>query len=735
MHNDQTRLPPYFLDVAVPAPLRRTFQYLPPLDPAAALVPGCRVLVPFGRQKLIGILLGRTTRLATEKSKLRRVLDVIDAEPVITESIMKLCLWAADYYHHPIGEVMMSAIPTLLRQGKSTSAATQSLTLTAKGSSLNPDNLSRAPKQRALLKYLQQNGATTRKLLAADGFNSTHARTLAEKKLALWQVITLPAVAITQGVTTDYAGIEPNSDQRKVLAAINKPMTYLIHGITGSGKTEIYLRAIEQALKQDLQALVLIPEISLTPQTLKRFSSRFNVPIDVLHSGMTDTERLEGWRRSASGAARIILGTRSAIFTPMPKPGLIVVDEEHDGSFKQQIGFRYSARDLAVMRGQLENIPVILGSATPSLESLHNCELGKYKLLSLPERTSGANREIYRLVNLKYRELNQGFAPETLNMIRSELGTGNQVLIFINRRGFAPVLYCQDCAWIANCDRCDARLTLHMARKSLRCHHCGKQQPLLSNCARCSSDHLVPLGQGTQRIEESLTAFFPDFPVIRIDGDSTRNRDALQNAVNKVHQGEPGILVGTQLLAKGHHFPDVTLVVMLDIDAGFFSSEFRSLEKTGQLILQVGGRSGRENKQGTVMIQTQFVDQPLLLKLINNGYLEFAATVLEERRTYQMPPFSYHCIIKAESMVRRHAMDFLDQVVQKTVPGPSVEMLGPIVPTMEKREGRFRAHLLLSSLSRTALHRAIDNTIVAADNAKLSSRVRWSVNVDPSDGY
>lgn len=720
-----------FLDVAVPTPLRKSFQYRL-INGCSAAKTGCRVRVPFGKQTLNGIILGYSHKAVTETSKIRPIIEIIDQAPIITEPLMKLCTWASSYYHHPIGDVFAAALPTLVRKGHPAKETIVRLKLTGRGQTAGPETLNKAPRQQALLKQLQQKSSLGNDELKTAGFKMTIINALRDKGLAEWQE-QAPAQVELETVIRGYQNITPNQEQQFAIDSINSAGTYLLHGITGSGKTEVYLRKIEDVLNAGKQVLLLVPEIGLTPQTLGRFTNRFAVSIEVIHSGLTDLERLSAWRNAISGTAKIVIGTRSAIFTPLQNLGLLVVDEEHDSSFKQQDGFRYSARDLAVMRGQLEKIPVILGSATPSLESLYNCKLDKYKLITLSERTGGAQNEKYKLINLRHKEVQNGFSDELLAAIRTELDKGNQVLVFINRRGFAPVLYCPDCQWIAICHRCDARLTCHLAQRKLMCHHCGTIKPLTSTCLECQSHQLVPLGLGTQRVEETLSSMFPGYPVHRVDRDSTRRKGTLEKLLTEVKSGQPRLLVGTQILAKGHHFPDVTLVAMLDIDTGFYSADYRSMEKTGQLILQVGGRSGRENKAGNVIIQTQFADQPILRQLIQEGYTSFANTILSDRQLHQLPPFSFHCLIRAESPQKQIAMNFLEDVAREPLPNDSVELLGPVPPTMEKRGGRYRAQLLFSSQSRNMLHRAIAVKILVAEQSKLSKRVRWSVDVDPVD--
>jgi len=728
MSNPQQRL--QLLEVAVPVPLRKTFQYLPN-DDCRDIKPGCRLLVPFGTKTLVGIFLGFSDQPTIPTSKLRAVIEVIDETPVLSGSMLKLCLWSSEYYHHPIGDVVTSALPVLLRKGKPANEPIPALGLSEAGLEFGQDLLKSAPRQKELFNLLASRPLSKERLKHL-GISASTIRALVAKQLACWQEQhNQEQCEVDQPVLCDYQGIEPNEWQQSAIDKIKNPGTYLIYGITGSGKTEVYLRIIESALKQKKQALVLVPEIGLTPQILNRFENRFGLPVTVIHSALTDRQRLLAFRAASSGQARIIIGTRSAVFVPMKHPGVIIIDEEHDSSFKQQDGFRYSARDIAVMRGQMEKLPVILGSATPSLESFQNCQLGKYQLVTIPHRPQGVKKERYQLISLRNKELQDGFASELIESITTELEHGNQVLVFINRRGFAPVLYCSECQWIATCRRCDARMTCHLVERSLMCHHCGTRTQLPSHCSECQSTQVLPLGLGTQRVEESLKNLFPSFPVLRVDRDSTRKKGALEKVATDLQSGEPTILVGTQMLAKGHHFPDVTLVVLLDIDSGFYSSDFKSLEKTGQLILQVGGRAGRAAKSGKVILQSQFTDHPLLQSLIKNGYKAFSDTILEDRKENRLPPFSFHCLIRAASINKKYAMEFLDDIVRNTNPTTSVETLGPIPALMEKRAGRYRSQLLIESQSRTSLHQAVSQLVQTAEASRLANRVRWSVDVDP----
>jgi primosomal protein N' (replication factor Y) len=511
----------------------------------------------------------------------------------------------------------------------------------------------------------------------------------------------------------------------------------LLDGVTGSGKTEIYLQSIEKTLRYERQALVLIPEISLTPQTEKRFRDRFQVSIVTLHSGLTDKQRLNAWMQARSGQAKIILGTRSAIFTPLKAPGLIILDEEHDQSYKQQEGFRYSARDLAVIRAQQENIPIILGSATPSLESLNNCHAGRYQHLVLSNRAGNAVQPDWQVVDLKTERSNAGIATTTLTAIDQTLKNNHQVLVFLNRRGFASAMLCHHCGWTAECQHCDSRLTVHRARGRLICHHCDYQQRVPQQCPSCRSRELVAAGEGTERSEAFLQEYFPDTTVLRVDRDSTRKKGAMQEVFDTADSGESCILVGTQMLAKGHHFENVTLVAVLDADSGLFSPDFRSHERMGQLLTQVAGRSGRGVARGRVIVQTHQPDHPLLALLIDQGYGHFASQLLPQRQLSQLPPFRYMAVIRAESNRPDEAEAFLRlarKIAEKLrAPTPALSYLGPLPALMEKRAGRFRYVLQVDADQRAALQTLLSAMAAELENHKDSRRLRWSIDVDPQE--
>ncbi|MAK87456.1 MAG: primosomal protein N', partial [Pseudomonas sp.] len=524
-----------------------------------------------------------------------------------------------------------------------------------------------------------------------------------------------------------------------VSAGLGGFQAFLLEGVTGSGKTEVYLQLIHRVLEAGKQALVLIPEINLGPQTLARFEQRFNARIALLHSNVNDRERLDAWLAARDGEADIIIGTRSALFTPMKNPGLIIIDEEHDASYKQQEGLRYHARDLALLRARQENLPIVLGSATPSLESLHNAHSGRYALLKLTQRAGNAQSPRFLRLDVKSRPLDAGISGPLQQAIGQTLGAGQQVLVYLNRRGFAPTLLCHDCGWLSQCPRCDARMTLHQRHNELRCHHCGHVERPPRNCPDCGKVDLRPVGAGTERAEERLGILFPDYPVLRIDRDSTSRKGAMEQMIGTINRGEPCLLVGTQMLAKGHHFPRVTLVAILDADGGLFSADFRASERMAQLIVQVAGRAGRAEEPGKVIIQTHLADHPLLVQLTEQGYFAFAEQALSERRAAGLPPFSHLALLRAEAQKPGQAEAFLDDACnlaeqlldQLQLNG--VDLLGPVHAPMERRAGRYRAQLLLQGNARATLHRLMGAWVPMLEQLPGGRAVRWSLDVDPID--
>jgi primosomal protein N' (replication factor Y) len=726
-------------EVAVPSPLYRSFDYRAPGTSGHHLpVPGTRLLVPFGQRRVVGILLAIKQGSDLPAGKLKQVLEILDTEPVLGSDLMKLLGWAAHYYHHPIGETLATALPVLLRKPASRPdmhVMVWKLTDTGRQHSL--ENLARAPRQAAVLRMLAEHAQGLEREALSVPLEVLkklqHKGWIQRIELAQIQTERIVNPSDTQHALT----VQQQAAANAVQSCLNSFHAFLLEGVTGSGKTEVYLRSIEPLLQERKQVLVLVPEIGLTPQLVERFRQRFAVDIAVLHSGLNDSQRLHAWQRAASGAALLILGTRSAIFTPLKNPGLIIVDEEHDTSLKQQDGFRYSARDLAVWRARQLNIPVLLGSATPSLESLYNVQQGRYQLLDLPERAGKALAPSMRLLDLRRQTMSNLLSAALLEAMDAHLNKGGQILLFLNRRGFAPVLLCHACGWVAECRRCDARMTLHQRSGELRCHHCGSQRRIDAFCPACGSSELLGIGEGTERIEQALQERFPDIPILRIDRDTTRRKGELEAALSAAETGTARILLGTQMLAKGHHFPGVTLAAILDADQGLFSTDFRASERMAQLIIQVAGRAGRAERPGEVMIQTHHPDHPLLLQLVESGYPAFARAALEERQEALLPPYASMALLRAEATSAEQPKAFLETARELAEPSQSetLQLWGPVAAPMERRAGRYRAQLLIQARHRSELQQLLKLWIPQFEAIKDSRRVRWSIDVDPVDMF
>ena len=752
--------PPLILKVAIDTPLRQAFDYLPPRE-GSVPAPGTRVLAPFGRRQLVGVVVSHEQQSNLDSTKLKPISRAIDPVPTFDSELLKLLLWAADYYHHPVGEAVGTALPRLAREGAPLRETVEWWTLTPEGAAAWTDGEPRrAPRQRALLQALapMDSGPPTAVDAATLSDRLPGWRDAAKPLLARGWIVRhedlAPAGDRSAGTTaakTDAvdaapaaapsgqaAPPAPNAAQQAALDALaaaddGRYQGWLLHGVTGSGKTEVYLRLAERHLVRGRSVLVLVPEIGLTPQLVGRFAARFpRTPLAVLHSGLTDTARLEAWRRAHSGAARLVLGTRSAVFAPLPGLGLIIVDEEHDASFKQQEGgFRYSARDLALVRAQGLGIPVVLGSATPSLETLHNAATGRLTRLALPERAAAAQPPLLRLVDLRAERVHAGLSTTAVTAIERHLAAAGQVLVYINRRGYAPTLACTACGWVAPCASCDARMTVYRNAERLRCHHCGADRDLPRQCPQCGYA-VKTVGQGTERIEETLAETFPGIGIARLDRDVVRRADELEAVLGRVASGEARILVGTQMVAKGHDFPAVTLAVVLNADQGLFSTDFRAAERLAQTLVQVAGRAGRGAQPGEVLIQTEHPDHPLLRGLVTGGYEAFAAAALAERRDAAWPPFAKLAALRASGLAAEDAIAFLEAARRLAGPAPEgLRLLGPAPAAMARRADRHHAQLLIDAGARGVLHRFLDAWLPQVEALPEARRVRWALDVDP----
>ena len=724
--------PSTLVRVAVPVPLADAFDYSwPESTPPPAR--GCRVVVPLGTGQRIGVVLNHPEHTDLKATKIKSVLNVLDEEPVLNEELLSLLTWCADYYHHPIGEVINQALPVLLRQGRNPKRRREETwMLTDEGLSLAEERLPQLGRRQVeVLELLQHSSSANSRELRDAGLGREVLRRMQERG---W-------VKATKAPPPpgDYATDSPprmTQEQERCLSSIASDgyHAYLLQGVTGSGKTEVYMQLISQQLKAGRQSLLLVPEIGLTPQLVKRLKNRFGPGLAVMHSGLAAGQRLDAWQDTRSGTAKLIVGTRSAIFAPLVNAGLIILDEEHDPSYKQQDGFRYSARDLAVLRARRLNIPIVLASATPSLESIHNADRGRYQLLTMKHRIGSAGDPQIRIIDMRHHARRHDLSTPLIAAIERHLSDEHQVLLFLNRRGFAPVLLCTACGIVEECDRCDARLTLHPASGHLRCHHCGRTRPLSWSCPDCGTERLAA-GAGTQRVTDELRALFPEARIARLDRDTASGKGSLETILADVERGETQVLVGTQMLTKGHDFPRVTLVGVLSADQGLFGTDFRSSERLAQILLQVAGRAGRRSRPGEVLIQSHYPEHPLLAHLAAQDYDAFSKLALAEREAAAWPPFSHLIVWRAEATRREPAHALLQRLAADAqgAVGAEVKILGPAAPSMERRGGRYRAQLLFQSRYRTPLHDLIRELLLRVRSWPEARRVRWSIDVDPSE--
>ena len=724
---------PAVLRVALPLPLPTLFDYLPPAV-GGVVRPGCRVLVPFGRGQAVGVVVATGVEASVGTGKLKRALRLLDDTPLFDAELMQTLAWAADYWLAAPGEAYVNALPLALREAKPLPPLGEpcwSLTIAGRSAL---DAGSRRGGSRALLAELAGGALGAAELDAClPGWRDAVRRLLAAglvergERHAGSHLPTRSAPAL---------GEEQQQAVDAVAASLGGYQTFLLDGVTGSGKTEVYLALIARVLAQGRQALLLVPEIGLAPQTLRRLRERLGVPVEVIHSNLADGARARAWLRARNGEAKVILGTRSAVFTPLPQAGLVIVDEEHDGAYKQQEGFRYHARDLAVVRARALGVPVLLGSGTPSLESLANVEAGRYRVLHLRARPGAVRSPTVQIVDMRAQYLEHGLSPTLLGAVADTVARGEQVLVFKNRRGYAPVLYCHACGWHADCPRCERPMTLHAGRRALVCHHCDHHARIPAACPSCGAAELKPQGQGTERLEEALAARFPEVPVLRIDRETTRRRDAFEQLLEGLRdEAKPAILVGTQMLAKGHDLPNLTLVAIVGVDEGLLSVDFRASERLAQQLVQVAGRAGRAAKPGRVLLQTHHPEHPLLRQLLAQGYAAAAQSLLAERRQGLLPPYAHQVLLRAEATQRAVVNAFLDEACAALPAGHGLQVAGPMPAPMPLRAGRQRGQLLLEAASRRELHVALRPW--AAQLARLPSarKVRWSLDVDPVDLY
>lgn len=718
------------ITVSVPVPLRGRFDYEVPDALANALPPGVRVRVPFGRRELIGLVIEPWRDAPAPDFAIRPIAAVIDETPLVPSELLALCQWAADYYQHPLGEVLATALPGPFRRGEFVIPKP-------------PDGLALTAAGHAALATLPARSGALRSLLHAlvDGPRQASAvRAALPKAGAAALRKALDAGWVARVDCDDVSPLETplalTDEQRGVLdtllAARDGFSATVLEGVTGSGKTEVYLQLAEAVLRDGGQVLVLAPEIGLTPQLAARFTARFGDGVASFHSGLSEAERARHWLAARDGRARIVVGTRSAVFVPMARLKLVIVDEEHDVSYKQQDGLRYGARDVAVLRARRLGVPVLLGSATPSLETLHNADGGRYRRVQLLRRVHQHAPPRIHLLDVRHAPLHDGLSETMVDAVARQLAAGHQALLFLNRRGYAPVLLCHDCGHVLPCPNCDARLVMHRAKQRLACHHCGHVEALPPACPDCGGK-LVPVGQGTERIEDALRLRFPEYRIERFDSDRLRSATALNALLADVQRGAVHLLVGTQVLAKGHDFAGLAFAGLIDVDQALFGSDFRALERMGQMVTQVAGRVGRAGQPGEVLLQTHQPEHPLLRLLVEQGYAAFAARLMDERRQFGLPPFSSLALLRVEAKTEGEAMAFLRSVRRDCPAAREVDILGPAPATMARRAGFQRAQLLLKSPSRAALHRMLASWMPTLEALGQKTRLRWSLDVDPAD--
>lgn len=718
--------------VCIPHTNRDFFDYV--ADAGVTPCVGARVWVPFRKQTRLGIVVG-IIEVQEITASLKSISTVLDDSPLIQDDLLALCTWIGTYYQSALSEVIPLALPKKYREGLACQLPMGDFYQLAiplqEAQKLIP---TRARKQLELIEFLvEHTEPVSKQILTQKGFTSSQLlNLLAANVLSLSQQYLLPARADTP--------LSPplplNPEQAVALTVISEQLhqyqCFLLQGVTGSGKTEVYLQVIAKVLEQGKQVLVLVPEIGLTPQLLARFTARFAQPIAVIHSSLNESERQVAWQLAKESKVKMVIGTRAAVFTPMPDLGLIVIDEEHDTSLKQMEGVRYSARDTALMRAHLANVPIILGSATPSLESVHNGKQNKYRLLRLTHKALSTTPLHFQLVDLRSQTLQHGLAATTLQTINEHLQKQNQVLVFINRRGFAPVLLCHQCGWMVDCRACDSHLTLHKQTGQMICHHCGLTQRTPHQCRSCQCKELIPVGAGTQRVHEFLSSYFPNTEVLRIDRDAVRKKNSLEEHLERINRGEAQLIIGTQMLAKGHHFPRLSLVVVLDVDAGLYNQDFRALEQLGQLLTQVSGRAGRAEHAGQVLMQTHVPDHPLLNVLIQQGYDDFADALLTTRQQAQLPPFHYLAVIRAQGKVSANVLKML-HATKEQMKGHPVTVMGPAPAPLPRKNNQYRMQLLIKSPSRKVLKTSLTHVREWLTLNKLSNGIRWNVDVDPMD--
>ena len=701
---------------------------------------GARVLVPFRNKTVVGIVWETDIAPDMDAARILGVQTTFSDEPPLPESWRDLLAFTSRYYHYPTGQAVFAALPQGLKETRAVEMPQPPLfyALNEAGRAQTPPP-ARFNKKAALWDALLSGGIT---MAALKQVNAQAVKLIEDWAEQGWIETTEAAKPVLKSChgQASHSEFVLNADQQKasdeIQTAFGKFQPFLLYGITGSGKTEVYFDAMAKVLAQGRQVLFLLPEINLTPQLLKRVENRFaDVPTAVLHSRMAAGRRTQDYLRAMLGQAKLVIGTRLAVFTPMDEVGLIVVDEEHDGSFKQDNELRYHARDLAVWRAKQSGCPIILGSATPSLESWHKAQSGAYRLLQLTERAhTAAQLPQVDILNVGRLKLDNGFSPQALQLLKQNFEAGGMSLVYLNRRGFAPALFCGDCGHTFGCPNCSAKMVLHQRARQLRCHHCDHREPIPFKCPDCGNQDLTAVGHGTQRVEETLRAFLPKAAVVRVDRDSTAHKNDWADLYRRIADNEIDILVGTQMLAKGHDFARLNLVIVLNADGSLYSADFRAPERLFAELMQVSGRAGRADKPGKVLIQTQLPEHPVFAAVKAQDYAVFAENELNERQMFAMPPFSFQTAVRADAPRVADAMEFLNAAKETLAPllPESVSQFGAAPMLMVRLAERERAQIFLESTSRQDLHRAVSLWVQVLQQNR-DGKIRWSVDVDPQE--
>lgn len=720
------------VEVALPCPLHKTFEYL--VDDQSLVFPGMRVAVDFARRKMVGVITAVKAESEFPRSKLKPIRALLDSEPLLSEDLLTLAKWISSYYHAPIGEVLQLFLPAALRQGKAFYEVEFFYQITEEGLQWRMDDANRQARAKiAILEFFSQHQQYAEHELLTEFSNFKNHR----KELIDWGLLQRIEQLDKRKSPAKMPSLEKplilTTAQQTVVDEIIQQSAGIsfIEGVTGSGKTAVYTEIARDFLARGEQVLMLVPEIGLTPQFVSRIEKSLKVRIGVIHSQITENERHQAWRDALLGRVDLIIGTRSALFTPFDRLGLIILDEAHDGSYIQRDGVRYSAHNSAIKRADLEGIPLILGSATPTYESVRNIKEGRFSHYQLPARVSGEMPE-WEIINCHEEKVYDGIATKVLDAIETTIARDEQVLVFLNRRGFSPVLTCLDCGSMLECDNCSSYLNYHRTTGKLHCHHCATRYPYPENCQKCGGSSFKELGAGTQKIEKVLADAFPQAKVLRFDRDNVRNSHDLEAHLAKIGDNEADIIIGTQMLAKGHDFPNITLVVLLNSDGLFFANDFRADEKLAQLLMQVSGRAGRGEKKGKVLVQTMFADNALFHELPAMGYHAYAEKALEIREILALPPYSNQILVQAEARSEAEATHYLSGLLGLLPATKEVEIT-PVMPNnLKRRQGFYRVHIILQSQSRSALHR-LAHQLRLLYEANIRSGIRLLIEVDPID--